>query len=98
MGFIELQKEAQRQRAELQNQRAKLKRQIADRLKHYRDGSKMTQLELSDITGLERTTITNIERGTQNMTIEQVIIFCAVFDITPNDILLGSEEHSEATQ
>ncbi len=60
---------------------------IGQNLKKYREEKGQTQVELSDLVGIERTSVTNIEAGKNNMTIEQLLYFCEVFEITPNDLL-----------
>lgn len=78
----------------------KLRQQIAEQQKYVREtvGQKLnlersknnlTQQELSDMVGIERTSVTNIECGKNNMTIEQLLSFCEVLNVTPNDMLEG---------
>lgn len=79
-------------RKEIENQKKVQRVMVGEKLRHYRDKNKMTQVTLASETGVERTSITNIEAGKNNMTIEQLIMFCEVFKITPNDMLLTAQD------
>ena len=72
---------------QIEKERLLLKQQVGVRLKHYRTEASMTQEDLAQSTGIERTTVTNIEGGKQSMSIEQLIMFCELFNITPDDML-----------
>lgn len=74
-------------RQQIEKEKQLLRQQVGSRLKHYRTEAKFTQDELATKTGIERTSITNIECGKNNMTIEQLMMFCEIFGIEPNDML-----------
>jgi transcriptional regulator with XRE-family HTH domain len=74
-------------RQQIAEQQNRIREQVGRNLKLYRDANDLTQQALSEMTGVERTSITNIECGKNNMTIEQLLGFCEVFEITPNDML-----------
>jgi len=78
-------------RQEIERQKELLRKQVGSRVKQYREENKMTQEELARSVGIERTSVTNIEAGRNNMTLEQLMMFCEIFEITPNDMLCLSE-------
>lgn len=60
---------------------------IGEKLFHFRKQLGMTQAEAAEAAGLSDRTYADIERGSVNMRVETMLRICAVFHITPNDIL-----------
>ena len=72
---------------QIESERIRAREAIGNKLKFFRMKNNMTQQEVCEAIGIERTSVTNIEAGRNNMTIEQLLGFCEVFNITPNDML-----------
>lgn len=61
---------------------------IAESVKNIRKEKGMTQLELSEASGISRTTIVEIETDTHsNTTVYVLCQLCKAFRLTPNDII-----------
>lgn len=58
-----------------------------ERLKHFRKINKLTQENVSNLTGLEVKYISQIECGRAKGTIDTMLKFCIAYNVTPNDIL-----------
>ena len=61
-----------------------------DRLKALRKNKGLTQTELGDMLGLDKSTICCYEKGTRQPSLENIIEFMQIFNVTA-DYLLGSE-------
>lgn len=61
---------------------------IAESVKNIRKEKGMTQLELSEASGISRTTIVEIETDAHsNTTVYVLCQLCKAFRLTPNDII-----------
>lgn len=66
---------------------------IASRLKETRENKRLSQADVSQITGIPQTTLSNYERGTQ-VTAENLIKLAQCFNVSA-DYLLGIEEDTQ---
>jgi DNA-binding XRE family transcriptional regulator len=57
------------------------------KLKEFRQKRGLTQQELANLVHLHRVTIASFESGKNNPTLENMLKFCEVLNITPNDLL-----------
>lgn len=64
-------------------------------VKAARIAQKMSQRDLSSLTGVSRSQITNIELGNSGITIITLCQLCAALDVTPNDILGYNKERGK---
>lgn len=55
---------------------------IGARLVSLRKSKGMSQLELSDKTGLDRTYLSRVEAGKQNLTVDTLITICKGLNVT----------------
>ena len=65
-------------------------REIASNMKQLRKKYALTQKELSEKLGLDPQYYARLERGDdpqRRFTLEKIIMACALFDVTPNDII-----------
>lgn len=76
-------------RQQIVAEQAKIRRQVGENLRSYREDRKLTQEQLSELVGIERTAVSNMEGGKQNVTLEQLLNFCEVFEVSPNEFLSG---------
>lgn len=58
-------------------------------LKSYRKKNKLTQEDVSDLSGLAPRYISQIERGELKGSINTLLTFCNAYKITPNDVLMA---------
>lgn len=52
-----------------------------------REKSGITQDELAQAVGLSRISIFKIEHGQQRIMVEEILMFCAIFKVTPTQLL-----------
>ena len=71
-------------------------RVLARRLAYYRKTRGLTQARLAEQAGLTNNYISNIETCHSIPSLETLVRLCQVLEITPNDLLLESAQHSEA--
>jgi transcriptional regulator with XRE-family HTH domain len=57
------------------------------RIKQLRNEKKLSQEELSFISGFHRTYIGMIERGERNISLSNIVVFAKVFEITISELL-----------
>lgn len=80
------------QMAQLQAQIDDLKNQhlpiLSRRIAMYRKQKGLSQRGLGELVDLSLGSIANIEKGKQRVMVDTLEKFCAVFDVTPNDLLL----------
>ena len=94
---IKLQKQKLRTRIEL----LKKEMQSLDELKmttlaknilNYRHERNLTQEDLAKLVGRNRASIAHIERRGGSTTIDNLMLLCQAFNVTPNDLLLPRDE------
>ena len=66
---------------------------VLNRLKHYREEKKLSQLELSLISGVSQNMITYIETGKRMPTLRTILKLCDALKISPAKLF--EEENSE---
>jgi len=68
------------------------KLEIGNRLHAFRKKAGLTQAEAAEAAGLSDRAYAEIERGLSNMRTETLLNICRVLRITPNDLLLFSND------
>ncbi|MCB0280501.1 MAG: helix-turn-helix transcriptional regulator [Calditrichaeota bacterium] len=67
-----------------------IKKKIGDTLKRFRTDRKMSQGELSRLSGLGRTTIAKIETGVHSPTIETLAMLAKALEVKVYEIIIES--------
>ncbi len=62
-------------------------REFGQRIKNLRTDRKISQEELSFLTGFHRTYIGMIERGERNISLSNIAVFAKAFEMTVSDLL-----------
>ena len=60
---------------------------VAENLRKYRQAKHLTQEQTAKHLHIDRTTYNKYEAGVVVPPLEAVVVLCALFDITPNDLL-----------
>lgn len=66
---------------------------ISERIYRYLEEKKMTQLEFAKRTGISQSTISDWRRKGTNPSADKIMIICEVLDITPYELLSGTENN-----
>ena len=66
----------------------------SERIKELRKRKKMTQIELSEVTGISRTTLFRYEKGETKISTDNLTKLAEALDTTPEYILKGKSEES----
>ena len=64
---------------------------ISERIYQYLAEKKITQLEFAKRTGISQSTVSDWRRKGTNPSADKIMIICDVLDITPYELLLGTE-------
>lgn len=72
-----------------------IKKAFGERLKKAREEMNMTQEQLGSEIGCSKATISNYERGEQSPGVEYLVKLSSALGVTPNDLVIGSEEERE---
>lgn len=64
---------------------------ISDRIYHYMKEKKISQKEFSERTGISQSTVSDWRRKGTNPSADKIMIICEVLDISPYELLLGTE-------
>lgn len=65
---------------------------IAKKIKHYRTKARFSQQDLAERMDLSRPTISLIEQNKRKVSVEEMVRFCSVFDVTPSELLEQKKE------
>lgn len=68
---------------------------IASNIKDYRIKHNKTQAEMADMLEIHRQTYSQLERGKYTPSLEKLIEFCDILDITPNELLLDGQDFDD---
>ena len=60
---------------------------LGSRLRYYRESCNITQYEMAEYAGLSRNYISNIERDVNKPSIQVIISYCNILNVSPNDLL-----------
>ena len=60
---------------------------LGQRIRHYRHAKKLTQEQLAERVDISPSFLGHIERGSRIASLETVMKFCEVLDVTPNKLL-----------
>lgn len=60
---------------------------LGENVRKYRKDFGMNQEDVAEAIGLTRVSIVNIEQGRQSPAYEKLMLICALFSCTPNDLL-----------
>lgn len=73
---------------------------ISERIYQYMEEKKMSQLEFANRTGISQSTVSDWRRKGTNPSADKIMIICDVLEITPYELLLGTEnsKHKEYKQ
>ena len=66
-----------------------LKKQFGGRLRHLREGRRLTQEALADLSGLHPTYISGIERGKRNVSLENIGRLATALGISLSELFGG---------
>ena len=66
---------------------------ISERIYKYLEEKNISQLEFSKRTGISQSTISDWRRKRTNPSADKIMIICDVLEVTPYDLLLGTENH-----
>lgn len=66
---------------------------ISERIYKYLEEKNISQLEFSKRTGISQSTISDWRRKGTNPSADKIMIICDVLEVTPYDLLLGTENH-----
>lgn len=64
---------------------------ISERIYKYMEERKISQLEFSKRTGISQSTVSDWRRKGTNPSADKLMIICEVLEVTPYDLLLGTE-------
>ena len=64
---------------------------ISERIYQYMEEKKITQKEFADRTGISQSTVSDWRRKGTNPSADKIMIICEVLEITPYELLLGTE-------
>lgn len=64
---------------------------ISERIYNYIEEKGMTQFEFSKKTGISQSTVSDWRRKKTNPSADKIMIICDVLEITPYELLLGTE-------
>lgn len=64
---------------------------ISERIYKYMEERKITQLEFAKRTGISQSTVSDWRRKGTNPSADKIMIICDVLEVTPYDLLLGTE-------
>jgi transcriptional regulator with XRE-family HTH domain len=70
----------------------KLKKSAAAILQELRAKNRLSQMELSEISGVGRTTITHLENAARLPSMDTIFMLAAAFDLRPHELILLIEE------
>lgn len=70
---------------------------ISERIYKYLEEKGITQIEFANKTGISQSTISDWRRKKTNPSADKIMIICEVLDISPYELLLGTEnkKHKE---
>ena len=70
---------------------------ISERIYRYLEEKGITQIEFANKTGISQSTISDWRRKKTNPSADKIMIICEVLDISPYELLLGTEnkKHKE---
>lgn len=68
------------------------------KLKEYRINFKMSQEQVSSVLGVTQQQYSRLENGTSVLNVNQILILCKLYSITPNDLLNAKYYFDEATK
>jgi transcriptional regulator with XRE-family HTH domain len=60
--------------------------QFGQRIRHLRTARGLTQEQLAELTGFHRTYIGMVERGERNISLNNIGVFAATFEMTISDL------------
>ena len=60
---------------------------LGQRIRRYRQEKNLTQEQLAELVGISPSFLGHIERGSRIASLETVMKFCEVLDVTPNRLL-----------
>ncbi len=69
------------------------KSEVGEILLNYRNKAGLTQTELAEKAGVADRTYADIERGISNMRVDTLLKICRALRVTPNDVLIKSDEY-----
>ena len=68
------------------------------KLKEYRLKFKMSQEQVSSVLGVTQQQYSRLENGSSVLNVNQILILCKLYSITPNDLLNAKHYYNEATK
>ena len=71
------------------------KKQVAEKLRHYREASVLSQKQVADALNIERSTYTKYETGDSEPSLNTLVKIAGIFNVSPMQ-LLPTESSSEA--
>ena len=66
---------------------------ISERIYKYLEEKRITQKEFADRTGISQSTVSDWRRKGTNPSADKIMIICDVLDITPYELLVGTENN-----
>lgn len=66
---------------------SKVLKSFGDNALILRKKADLNQEEVASVLGVSRITIVNIETGRSNTTVEKILMLCALYKCTPNELL-----------
>jgi len=72
--------------------------QIGSRVRELREKQGMSRTEVADMLGLTTDHYGNIERGIKRLRLESIIELCALFHVSLDNIILGTEKEELLNQ
>ena len=64
---------------------------ISERIYKFMEEKKISQLEFAKRTGISQSTVSDWRRKGTNPSADKIMIICDVLEVTPYDLLLGTE-------
>ena len=68
---------------------------IGEKMRHIRKARRWTQQKTADFLHIDRTSYTKYEKGTVGLTVERMVDWCRLFDVSPNELLGWEEEKAQ---
>lgn len=65
----------------------KVLKSFGDKALNLRKKADLSQEEVASVLSVSRITIANIETGRSNTSVEKILMLCALYKCTPNDLL-----------
>ena len=66
---------------------------ISERIYHLLEERKISQREFAEKTGISQSTISDWRRKGTNPSADKIMIICEVLEVSPYELLLGTEHH-----